>query len=970
MSNLDTFFNSLLPEITLSRIMLEKRIGLLPFWDDPHIDFDGERESQSPRITETPTFTKIDIKVYEKIATSSNNLRPQNSCYLNNNSNDLRANIKLAVIPVINPDMRGMTAQQYFSLFKETLFINGISNINNVMSLNDSVNNVNVVKNLENYNQSSFVKDINHGAKEPKDFYLLYATFLEIPADMASMYSADQKMIFSDIKVETVLENYIVKSTAEILVLKENNSLWPGAVKINDDRTYSTVEDSPRELIPMSIKNYKVQDFRIKSKIDSVNINFLSNNQKLLSLQRKKIVKTEIRPNYFSDLNLATQGKKVSVSFFLKYKDLMLQNCLFSRIYDNLKVKNSLVNEILNKSSIIDFKIVRRRVSENGYNNNRLTFESNVYDSMMDVEEVVVSSAQDDSGILQKKSTLKEIKNIFPQFANKNRNFYAIDSEILKYKDYGIYQYGVEMEIRDGSVSMLLDDIDRLSSHYSHLNSFYNQSVLKEINKKMPDLVELSKSSDMIEQSIDTYFEILKKYYYLHEISEDEFLSIKNNIKSQVSIFSSENTRGIYNFINLLDTLISNLRQIVSDEVYNFDDPHIEGQENNIRRKSKDTFVLKHYFENDYYDTNIYDKTLIKYLPEKSKSLFFNEFSVENFIDLLNGYNKTINNGRLTVTQPLSILTPFDFDSKKLDVPLPSYMPAFSSRISNRQNKKKGDNLEHNKHIRDKLVNYVNISVYSQDIVQNTEEVKNENDDKGVNNQVSSQGMFTLSPPQTLNSAETSVNFEKEVMDFYDFCSLKISKQKTNLELKKLISLGVLKDFLVNPQFLHDSFLQKEEWQTIERLGFNTSFEFSDQSYLIFMMRPVNNDYRQEELYLSTKMKYSDMFFFVKVPNRGSLDKLLGAIKNNLEETKKNLGISPPTVREAIADIVASGRAEEILSAAENPLQDVDLSIATNIATNSLSPGALTTVDNLSNNFEKLLQANNALNLPKVKLIK
>lgn len=970
MSNLDSFFSSLLPEINLSRIMLEKRIGLLPSWEDPHIDFVGERKDTSPRITDSPSFTKIDFKVYEKII-KNNNISANRTCSLVENQ-DFKVNIKLAIIPIENPDMRGMTAKQYFSLFKKTLFLNAISNPNNILSMSDSINTIDIIRNLENYRQSSFVKDINHGAREPKDLYLLYATFLEIPKEMMDKYSADQNMVFSDIKVETVLENYIVKSTTEVLALKENNSLWPGAIRMSEDKSYYTVEDTPRELIPLTIKNYKVQDFRIKSKIDAINTNFLSNNNKLLSaLQQKSLIKMQLNPNYFSDLHLAVQGKKVSVSFFLRYKDLILQNSLFSKIYENLSSKNSLIKQILDNSSIIDFKIVRRRVSEKGYNNNRITFENNVYDEMNEPEEIVVSSYQDDSGILQKNSRLKEIKNILPQFSIKNRIFHAIDTDVLKYKDYGIYQYGVEIEVRDGSITLILQDIDRLSKYHSDVTKFYNQAILKELNKKNPNLGMLSEFSDKMEEAIDTYFDILQKYYYLQQISQAEILSMKNSLKSQVSMFSVENTRGIYNFINLLDTLISNMRQIVSDEIYVFDDPHTQGEQNNVRRKSKDTFVLRHYFENDYFDANIYDKTLIKYLPEKTKNIFFNEFSVESFIETLNSYNKTIDKGRLCVIQPVSILTPFSFSETSLEIPISTNLPSFSSRITNRQNKKNGDNLEHNRFIRDKLLNYVNITVYSEDSTATSEDTKKQNDEAGVGNQVnSSPGMFTLVPPQNLDSSYSSFNFEKEVMDFYQFCSLKIAKQKTNLELKKLISIGIVQDLLVNPQFLSDIILQREDWQSIERLNLNTNLEFNEQSYLIFMMRPVNNDYRQEQMYLSTKMKYSDLFFFVKVPNMGSLEKLLAAIRNNLEETKSNLGILPPTVLDTISNIVASGRAEEILSASPDPLQDVDLSIASGIAKNALAPDALPTVDKLSSNFEKLLEVNNSLNLPKIRSIK
>ena len=113
----------------------------------------------------------------------------------------------------------------------------------------------------------------------------------------------------------------------------------------------------------------------------------------------------------------------------------------------------------------------------------------------------------------------------------------------------------IEIEIMDGSVKIISQDIRRLQEVTRTVSEFYNDLDMF-INSE--NSLSLYTESE-IESQVNEYFSVLRRYFLIQDINE-----IKNKILSQLSPIALS-LSGLDNFIKLCNSLIANLQNMVGE---------------------------------------------------------------------------------------------------------------------------------------------------------------------------------------------------------------------------------------------------------------------------------------------------------------------------------------------------------------------------------------------------------------------
>lgn len=413
---------------------------------------------------------------------------------------------------------------------------------------------------------------------------------------------------FSRVKAEILFEDGELKSESYLYFIDGTEDIWEGNVLLADDElSFITDESAPRQLVRYKTKNYVVQDFRVRSSIEKKIQDYQELNNKLLNLKSRQI-KTRKRSNkkYFTD-SYISQKQNLSLMFGVNFEDLVAHNSFLGKD-PNLSIE--MKRQLFEKSKIVDLKIVKRRVLRTGYNSNSITDERSGFAPFPNSFEQTIASGRDSQGFFSGDENIKETSMIIPSLHNKFRFFSFVDEDVSSNKDC-LYQYGVKVEIMDGSTKIIADDISDLEA-----------SVLNMETKSSDTMSETD-----VENYVDNYLSKVRRYYSIGNVSEIS--------KKLVAILSpvNRNSDALNNFISLQKTLISNLQNMIGEKATIYDDPHIK-DDVNAENSTKGTFIVEHYFTNNVYDTSLADMKKVEYLSDNNTK-FFNEYVFAN-IDFQN----------------------------------------------------------------------------------------------------------------------------------------------------------------------------------------------------------------------------------------------------------------------------------------------------------------------------------------------
>lgn len=374
---------------------------------------------------------------------------------------------------------------------------------------------------------------------------------------------------------ETVSESFVF--------LKENGKIWTGEIHLDEEgryKTESTEEENSEFLQIKSVPNNKIQDFRNIEEMGKLQLDFsIFENDISQRIQKdftvNKNLKTSRQRNYFSDLNVSHDSRG-NVRFFvaLDFLRLAREATLFGKLYrednkdllQNVKIRNL----ILKRVRILDSKNAIE--NEYGY----VPFDKNEEPPQNVIFSGEKENADDELEFFTReteKGSIQEI-DVFLEENNPGLRFFTgTDNEITNFT-FGLYKYGIEIEIEDNTTNFISDMVDNLLDakllleeylaqgsqklNYNFSTNRFTQKFIKEQEEKYRNNESVSPWSLVPE----TYINILSVFF--KDIKENE-----KYLKSFVSYIHPRtgNPNGINTFLKQIEELIVKLSEVVGSQI-------------------------------------------------------------------------------------------------------------------------------------------------------------------------------------------------------------------------------------------------------------------------------------------------------------------------------------------------------------------------------------------------------------------
>lgn len=802
--NYESIFSPGIPPLRISKILIEQNKGFFKEINNPHIDNEQESEERIEEENNDIVFT------IEGITLDSNVNRSQSA-----EKRILETHNVIVPLIIMNEnDENEMSLLKGFvSTFKRNIEAGNFETLSfvseNVIEIEPKLNSI-----KRTYSTSFKMR------MEPRNLYFIYGSYriIETQGPLGKILTKE----YSPISVDTIFEKSNLKTETDIYVLKENGELWVGPTIKTDKNLYFTYETNARQLLKKKTNNIKIQDHRILSKINKKILNFSKINNRLLESKIKQVQKIN-RQFYFSDLNINQKNKVPSCFFFFKYKEFLLDNCLFSRMYE--KIPNALSQEIFKKSTILDFQIYRQRIQRSA--NHNVPFENSK-------KELIVQTRQSAaSRTLAEVSNCKEVQTL-DRNLNENNRFYKFYDLELENNNFGLYEYSVEIEIDDPSIEIIKNDIKTIGFIVKKMNQLLTNKQILNKNDSISNIVPMQDS--LLDKHLNTYFTILNRYFINENLSgENDVYKLKQSLKNQI-VSIVDDPIGVLNFIKLLNNLEDQLMQIISLEIFSFDDPHINFYKNNINKNSKRPIKIENKFSNNVVDTTINNIKNISFIPTQSR-VYYDELNFEQFIDFLRqlSFNQRIVEDSIL---PLSLTQE-------------GYGYVFNS-VSNKYSEKQLSKIV----IENMLKNNINVSI---------EQYQNNDLNADKDN-------------------EENYYYREDFNNFYNyFSSLYLKNREIDEVSRNFLEQqnSLLLQFSAKLEILTGTGLQKGVWAKVESIG-STSIEYG--GFLAFRIKFDRADERNRNWQSLNDVYCNDSYFFVSVSSSGEMNRIIEFINTLLNK--------------------------------------------------------------------------------------
>ena len=283
---------------------------------------------------------------------------------------------------------------------------------------------------------------------------------------------------------DMIIHNGEVVSCAWIYRTKDG-LVWSGAIHNDNGKIMSGAVPSPdsKPLEKIKVTNSKVQDFRDVKEIERLRIdlsvfeNTLMTQKNKIKLQNNDNTDVKRTNTYFTDVYISRDPNGSSrFTFGIDFKQYVKDNSIYGKLFDN--GSSILRRGIFESAKIRTMKVYRRRV-RNIQTQNRLgsLWHGEVIWDRSETPELLVSSGESNRGQFRPRRTnlasIKEVSYTMKSSADMEdmRFFTVMDRQIKDITD-GHYQYGVELEVEDGSFNYLSNWVARLSKSRRELDHY------------------------------------------------------------------------------------------------------------------------------------------------------------------------------------------------------------------------------------------------------------------------------------------------------------------------------------------------------------------------------------------------------------------------------------------------------------------------------------------------------------------
>jgi hypothetical protein len=456
-----------------------------------------------------------------------------------------------------------------------------------------------------------------------KPKHLAYFAFVYIDIrQMARFYGMDSIGINSRVikgitSAEKVINRGNVNTESFVFYLADTNQIWAGP-KHRDKGVWMTGKKNDplsRVLRKEKVANKKINDYREVDDLQKSDLILKAALRQVQKLQKTQLnrdrVSYDAPDSYISSGIVSPKPNgEVNLLFHVDVRKLVRTQSAFGSIFDLTSNKRA-KEEIYLLSNIKTLKITRRRV-KNISSINRLgtTSYSNIFDASREIEQTVIFSSDEDGALKKKqedKGGIREIGSV--AFSSGVRTFTATDNSITDVTD-GTYQYGVYVEVEDGTVKFLNKQLSKLVLAADKLRLYYIDSLNPRYLKKdgrfkdtfYKKYKNLARSSGQIVPWVRAIAAFIDVYSSITKLKQ----SPKKLAKKLNSMTNAEtgNSAGIAALVALIDEVINKLEATLGSKRLPKQSSSLTSKKHGSQQYKVSVMTIDKYFK-DLHDSDI-----------------------------------------------------------------------------------------------------------------------------------------------------------------------------------------------------------------------------------------------------------------------------------------------------------------------------------------------------------------------------
>ena len=495
-----------------------------------------------------------------------------------------------------------------------------------------------------NYTTSFTVNDL-----EPPHLSYFAFCYLDLKALVEAYHmefllpDSNSNIVRGNLTGDKVIEKSTLQLETYAFFLEREGTVWTGAThrmpKSNRWMTQKTHTTASKYLIRRKMSNNKIQDFREVDAVKLMDFDLTPAINIFSTIEKGKTGSQRVIQNppdvYFSDafISYALDGKSKFL-FQMDYNRIIRDKTQFGSIIDKSSNPDAL-DQIYKNSIITSLKILRRRVRF-GVGHNRLgspVFGQIITDPLEPVEAIVMSGDTKGNHLNGTESTLGSIKEVLLGSQTQFRTFTITDKSGDEITD-GYYQYGVEIEFRDGTIDFLNRQLQRLMNIKRDMNLYYSIA-------SAPGFY--NKASGKFTQKLKRYYKTYKQdqlpwiksiAFFMDVITSLTFVGDAKSMAKRFFAFTSPNSgtlEGINSFLSLIEMLESKLTYILGSKIH-LQTPGNQ-QKRMIHSKLKASMISITRWFNETWDSNERPDLGLDYLslPDISDSVGLKGITANNF---------------------------------------------------------------------------------------------------------------------------------------------------------------------------------------------------------------------------------------------------------------------------------------------------------------------------------------------------
>jgi hypothetical protein len=226
----------------------------------------------------------------------------------------------------------------------------------------------------------------------------------------------------------------------------------------------------------------------------------------------------------------------------------MLENLVFGSYFVN--ATDSVIDDIISRTKINLLKIVRKRVKPlNGTNKlGGTSTDEQIFDK--NVPETIIVSTNELNGEINAQSgmgTIREVSVISDPNLKNIRHFTGSDLTAAS-QTFGHFQYGVEIEIEDGTVDYIIEKYDELLEVRSPVDAYINLLNIPRVYDLSEDQLDIDSEWEKdIFPAIERYFGILIELFTENSKDTEDMLELLTQVLA-LTHPSTRDSRGILTF--------------------------------------------------------------------------------------------------------------------------------------------------------------------------------------------------------------------------------------------------------------------------------------------------------------------------------------------------------------------------------------------------------------------------------------